>query len=503
MRAGIFASSLLFALASFTTTGVANAAAASLPIPKPDTVATEHAARIDGREIHYTAVAGTILLRNDKDEPIASVFYIAYIARGLGATAARPITFAYNGGPGSSSALIQMGGLGPRAVVTANAAQTAPPPYDIVDNDDSLLATSDLVFIDAVGTGYSRIVGKGTPRDFYGVDPDGDAFKQFVRRYVAQNDRWNSPKFLAGESYGTMRSVVLAKKLQDEGIAVSGIVLMSTVLDLRTKEGSNDDDEPYWLYVPSEAAVAAYYNKLPQKPANLNAFLQQARTFAEGPFANALAQGSNLSAADRSRIAQELHAYIGLPVSYLEESNLRVPPERFEKQLLGDQDKTIGRFDGRFSQYDLDPVAASGDSDPTANAILPAFTTSFNRYLRDELQYRSDSQYQFIHSSVNREFDYGRGFDLSMEVTGDLAEAMTNNSYLRVFSANGLYDLATPFFATEYTLAHLGINPALQSHITFGYYPSGHMIYLNPVARAALAADLRAFYATTIGGAKP
>jgi carboxypeptidase C (cathepsin A) len=398
-RAGnprIVASALLFALAIVTTIGVAPSAAASMPVTKPDTVTTKHTARIDGREIHYTAVAGTIVLRNGKNEPTASVFYVAYVAQGLGATATRPITFAYNGGPGSSSALIQMGGLGPRTVVTANAAQTAPPPYDIVDNDDSLLATSDFVFIDAVGTGYSRIIGKGTPKDFYGVDPDKDAFKQFVRRYIAQNDRWNSPKFLAGESYGTMRSVVLAKKLQDEGIAISVIVLMSTVLDLRTKEGSNDDDEPYWLYVPSEAAVAAYYGKLPEKPANLDAFLQQARTFAEGPFANALAQGSNLSAADRTRIARELHSFTGLPVSYLEQSNLRVLPERFEKQLLSDQERTIGRFDGRFSKFDLDPVASEGDSDPTSNAILPAFTTSFNRYLRDELAYRPDSEYQFL-----------------------------------------------------------------------------------------------------------
>lgn len=467
--------------------------AASAPVPKERTVSTQHVAHIDGRDIRYTATAGTIELRNAKDEPTASVFYVAYVADGLGPSGARPITFSYNGGPGGSSALVHMGAFGPRMVMTTNGALTAPPPYEIADNNDSLLASSDLVFVDAIGTGFSRIIGKGTPKDFYGIDEDGRAFAQFIRRYMTRNDRWNSPKFLAGESYGTTRSAVVAKMLQDQGISVSGVTLMSTVLLFSTIFGGNADDMPYWLYVPTEAATAAYHHKVPD-PGDLSAFLSRARAFAQGPFASALAKGSDLSTSERHAMATELHAFIGLPVAYIVKSNLRVAPERFEKELLGSEDRTVGRYDGRFSAFDLDKIRAEAETDPSADAIFGAFTAAFNRYIRTELHYTTDSEYTFLSEDVGSQWNFKRGGDFSMDVTGDLASAMTTNTYLRVFSANGIYDMATPFFATEYTLKHLGINGALQSHITYGFYPSGHMVYLNPAAHASLARDLRAFY---------
>ena len=470
---------------------------APLAVPNVPTAVTHHTAHIGGRDIRYTATAGTILLRNDKDEPTASVFYVAYAAEGLGRKDRRPLTFSYNGGPGGSSALVHMGAFGPRTVVTTNGAQTPPPPYDIVDNQDSLLPSSDLVFVDAVGTGFSRVVGKGAGKDFYGLDQDGRAFEQFIRRYITTNDRWNSPKFLAGESYGTTRSAILVKMLQDDGIAVSGVTLMSNVLDFATLEGGPGDDLPFWLYLPSEAAVAAFHNKLPAKPSDMNAFLTSVRSFAQGPYASALARGTSLPKAERDAIAAQLAADTGLPVDYLERSNLRVPPERFEKTLLGPDEKTIGRYDARFSAFDLDPVADSAEFDPSSDAIFAAFTASFNRYVREELHYRTDAEYRFLDYDVNRAWDFKRkGANTFVDVSGDLGTALTQNSYLRVFSANGLYDLATPFFATEYSLQHLGINPALQSHISYGYYPSGHMVYLNPVAHAALARDLAAFYRT-------
>jgi carboxypeptidase C (cathepsin A) len=472
--------------------------ASSAPKPMPPSVptaVTHHIAHIAAPDMRYTATAGTVLLRDDKDEPNASVFYVAYTAQGLGAKERRPITFSYNGGPGGSSALVHMGAFGPRTVVTTNGAQTPPPPYDIVDNANSLLASSDLVFIDAVGTGFSRLVGKGTGKDFYGIDQDGHAFEQFIRRYITTNDRWNSPKFLAGESYGTTRSAVLVKMLQDDGIAVSGVTLMSNVLDFATLEGGPGDDLPYWLYLPSEAAVAAFHNKLSPKPPDLAAFLTGVRNFAQGPYASALARGASLPPAERDRIAAQLAADTGLPVDYLVRSNLRVPPERFEKTLLGPDEMTLGRYDARFSGFDLDPIADSAEFDPSSDAIFAAFTASFNRYIREELHYRTDAEYRFLSIDINRAWDFKRkGADTFVDVSGDLASALTQNSYLHVFSANGIYDLATPFFATEYTLGHLGINPALQAHITFGFYPSGHMIYLNPVAHAALAHDLEAFY---------
>ncbi len=467
----------------------------TLPIPAETAVVTEHTASIGGKQIRYTATAGTLLLEDAKDRPTASVFYRAYVADGLGPHARRPITFAYNGGPGGSSALIEMGAFGPRTIVTTNGAQTPPPPYDIVDNHDGLLDKTDLVFIDAVGTGFSRLAGKGTAKEYYGVDQDGRAFEQFVRRYITRNDRWNSPKYLAGESYGTTRSAVLAKMMQDDGIAVSGVTLMSTVLDFATFRG----DLQCETFLPSEAAIAVYYKRA-TAPADLAAYLRDVRTFAIGPYANALAQGDGLPKADFDRIAAQLHEYTGLSLAYLERSNLRVPPQRFEKELLGDQARTIGRYDARFSGFDLDPVASDAEYDPASNAVFGAFTASFNRYVRDELHYRTDKPYVFLSYDVNKAWQFqrdgGRGAS-GLDVTGDLAAALTADPYLRVLSVNGIYDLATPFFGTEYSIAHMGIRPPLPSHVAFRYYPSGHMIYLNPAAHDALKRDLDAFYAST------
>jgi len=474
--------------------------AAPLPVPNVRPAITHHTALIGKRVVHYTATAGTIVLTNAKEQPAASMFYVAYTAEDLGPTTRRPITFAYNGGPGGSSALIHLGAFGPRTVVTTNAATTPPPPYDIVDNPKSLLDTSDLVFVDAVGTGFSRLVGQGTAHDFYGVNQDGHAFEQFIRRYITANDRWNSPKYLAGESYGTLRSVVVAKMLQDDGIVLNGIILISTVLDFSTLIAQAGNDEPYWLYLPSEAAVAAFHHKLPANPPDLPAFLQTVRAFAQGPYLHALAAGSALGASERDEIAQRLHADTGLPVDYLVRSQLRIAPERFEKQLLNGTAETIGRYDGRFREFDLDPISDSADSDPSSDAIFGAFTAAFNRYIRAELHYTSDAKYEFL-SDVGRHWQWSRSDDsdpVAVNVCSDLRDVMTANPYLRVFSANGIYDLATPFFATEYSLAHIGVSPELQSHISYGYYPAGHMIYLNPVAHAALNADLAAFYHATL-----
>ncbi len=484
------------ARAAATPAPAADTAEIPIPIPPARTVVTHHTATIGGKLVKYTATAGTILLDDEKRKPTASVFYVAYTVDGA-TSARRPITFSYNGGPGGSSALVDVGAFGPRMVVTANGAQTPPPPYDIVDNRDSILDATDLVFIDAVGTGFSRLVGTGKPKDYYGVEQDGHAFSQFIRRYITTNDRWNSPKYLAGESYGTTRSAVLSKMLGDDGIALNGITLMSTVLDFANLEGGSGDDRPYWLYLPSEAAVAAYQKKT-AAPANLDAFLAQVRTFAEGPFLAALAQGDRLPAAEKARIAAQLHDYTGLPTDYILRSDLRVDPSRFEKELLGPERETVGRYDARFRAFDLDPIASEAEVDPSSDAIFAAFTAAFNRYVRQELNYKTDDKYEFLSYDVNRAWEWnpgGHATPVAVDVDDDLARAMTSNRYLRVFSANGLYDLATPFFNTEYSLGHLGIAKPLQSNISYGYYPAGHMIYLNPVAHAALKRDLDAFYA--------
>jgi carboxypeptidase C (cathepsin A) len=475
------------------------ATASPLPIPPARTFVTHHRARIGGKLVAYTATAGTLLLLDAKDRPTASVFYVAYVADGFGPSSRRPITFSYNGGPGGSSALVDLGAFGPRTIVTTNADQSPPPPYNIVDNADSILDKTDLVFVDAVGTGFSRLAGKGTAKEYYGVDEDGKAFAQFIRRYISKNDRWNSPKYLAGESYGTTRSAVLAKMLEDGGIAVSGITLMSTVLDFATVSPSNGNDEPYWMYLPTETAVAAYHQKLPNAPADLDGLLKQVRAFAAGPYAHALAEGDALPVAERDRIAAQLHEYTGLPLDYLVRSNLRVQPQRFEKVLLGGENETLGRYDARFRGFDIDPIGADADTDPSSDAVFGAFTAAFNRYVRVELGYETDDEYLFLSFDVNRQWNWNRGHSqpVATDVIGDLASAMTTDRYLHVLSVNGLYDFATPFFATETSLHHLGVAPQLQKNVSFRYYPSGHMIYLNPVAHAALKADLDAFYAAT------
>ncbi len=490
---------LVYAMVVATSLGSVRTARAddsSLPIPKERTVVTAHAARIGGTLVRYKAIAGTILLRDAHDEATASVFYHAYIATGLGPTAHRPITFSYNGGPGGSSALVDVGAFGPRMVVTSNAAQSLPPPYQMIDNADSILDKTDLVFVDAVGTGFSRLVGKGTAKEYYGVDEDGDAFAEFIRRYITTNQRWNSPKYLLGESYGTTRSAVLAKKLEDRGIAVSGVTLMSTVLDFASLAGRNDDDEPFWTFLPSYAATAAYYQKLPTVPADLTAFLGEVRAFASGPYSHALALGDALPDSDRNAIAAQLHAYTGLPLEYILRSDLRIPPERFEKVLLGGDVETVGRYDARFHAFDIDPIGADADTDPSSDAVFGAFTAAFNAYVRSDLGYKTDDEYKFLSYDVNRAWDWTRGHSspTATDVTPDLADAMSKDRYLHVLSVNGLYDLATPFFATETALHHLGLAKPLQSNVSFRYYPSGHMIYLNPVAHAALKRDLDAFY---------
>jgi carboxypeptidase C (cathepsin A) len=472
------------------------ASSSALPIPKEREAHTRHVVHVDGRALDYEATAGNLLLRDDKDQPTASVFYVAYTLPGDHAK--RPVTFLYNGGPGSSSMWLHMGSVGPRRVATIDGKTTPPPPYDIVENDQTLLDRSDLVFVDAVGTGFSVLAGKAEGKAFWGVDQDAAAFAQFVRRYVTKNDRWNSPKFLFGESYGTTRSANLVNVLQNEGMAFNGVVLVSTVLNFSTLDSSGpSDDLSYELFLPTQAAVAWYHDAIPNKPPDLAAFVEDARRFATGDYAAALARGASLDAATRSAIAQRLHGFLGLSTHFIELSDLRVAPDRFEKELLRDRNLTVGRLDGRYLGYDLDALADSPQYDPTDVAITAPFTAAFNRYVRDELHWQPDGEYKPTnYGVVNRNWQFSRAGREGgpVNVAGDLAEAMTKNPALRVFSANGYYDLATPFYATEYTLGHLGLDPALRRNVTYGFYPSGHMIYLNLPSLAALKRDLSAFY---------
>ncbi|MFC5524372.1 S10 family peptidase [Rhodanobacter ginsengisoli] len=470
--------------------------------PVESATRTQHRVSIGGHAIDYTATAGTLIIRDDKNEPQASVFYVAYtLGKGGPDTSGRnhrPLTFLYNGGPGSSSMWLHMGSFAPMRIETASPAATAPPPYHLVPNQDSLLDKTDLVFIDAVGTGYSRALGKATGKDFWGVDQDVSAFTRAIQRYVDINRRWNSPKFLYGESYGTTRSAALVDALQDKGMAFNGVILMSSILNYGIRIPGYD--ESYVGYLPSYAAAAWYHDKPAHKPADLKTYLDQVRAWAQGPYAAALAQGQNLPPAQLDAVARQLAAYTGLSVSFVKQANLRIDLGRFRKELLRGQRLTLGRFDSRFTGTDPDAAGENPDYDASDAGISGAFVAAFHDYLDRQLGYHSKLDYRPTFGEINKHWDWKhKAADIEHPlplayVAGDLAHAMRSNPHLQVLSVNGYYDFATPFFITEYDLAHMNLDPSLRGNLQFLYYPSGHMIYLNTDALKQLKGDLAHFY---------
>ncbi|MBV8197655.1 MAG: peptidase S10 [Candidatus Eremiobacteraeota bacterium] len=498
-----------FALFVLLATVPAVAGAKSAPVPPrtPDAV-THHRLMLDGRTLAYTARAGTITLRNTAEEPTARIFYTAYTLDGADPSK-RAITFLYNGGPGSSTMWLRMGSFGPVRVVTADGTLTGPPPYRIVDNNYSLLDRTDLVFIDMPGSGFGRFVGAGTRKDFWGVDQDAAAFGQFIQRYIGAFNRWNSPRFLFGESYGTMRSAVLAKYLQDQGVALNGIVLLSSFLNasIDYNDGApvGGGDWAYILYLPTEAATAWYHHMLPHA-LPLSTLLTEVETFGLGEYLDALAQGAQLSPGRFDAIVAKLHEYTGLSTEYIRRSNLRLPYDHFQNELLRERGITVGRIDSRFQTYVLDRPAVTPDWDAFDAAVDSPFTSTVNLYLRQTLKYATpllyrSAIYDLIYAD-GETWDFKHGNNVqTLNVAPDLAEVMTYNPRLRVFSANGVYDFATPFFATVYTLNHLYLAPALQRNISYGFYDCGHMVYLHPESLARFRGDLERWYARVLGHA--
>ncbi len=465
--------------------------------PTEKSSSTEHSLTLNGRTISYTATAGTLLVRDNDGKPNGSFFYVAYTEDGVKDPKTRPVTFLYNGGPGSATLWLHMGSVGPVRVETDSPHATGAAPYQVVPNQYSLLGKTDLVFIDAMGTGFSRPVEKGTEKDFAGTDQDVRSFERFIERYITVNQRWNSPKFLFGESYGTTRSAGLADALEDAGIACNGVILVSSILNYAIH--SPGQDQIFVGYLPSFAAIAYYHNKLAQKPADLKAFLKEVRAFARGPYAEALAQGDNLSEQQRDAIAAKVSAYTGLSAQYVKEANLRVSPPRFRKELLRGQDEILGRYDARFEGTDVDAAGETPGYDPSETAVKGAFVAAFQDYLSHQLKYTSDQDYVVANSSIIGSWDWkhrgpGGHLDQLPYVAGDLADAMRKDPKLRVFSANGLFDLATPFFTTEFDLSHMNLDPKLRPNVEINYYPSGHMIYLNVDALKELSGDLEKFY---------
>ena len=494
----LFAFAMVFAAPAFADedSGKDAAPAKEAPVPKEDKSVSKHSVTVAGKSIAYDATAGTLLIKNDKDEPVASVFYVAYTT----GDTHRPVTFIFNGGPGSSSMWLHMGSFGPVRVVTPDAQPTPPAPYDLAPNPYSLLDKSDLVFVDAVGTGFSKPVGKGEGKDFWGVDQDVSAFGRFIQRYISVNGRWNSPKFLLGESYGTTRAAGLSYWLEQKGVALNGVVLVSSWLDPYVDFfGPNYAiDEPYELYLPTMAATAWYHHKIANPPADIAAFVQQAREFALGEYATALSKGDALSAADTQAVAQKLAGFIGLPVDYILKAKLRITPDRFQKELLRGEGRVTGRLDARYLGIDHDSAGESPESDAASDAFGPAFVASFNNYVRTQLNYGQDMSYKPTNYQVGNDWDWSHRVDGQksplFDVAEDLRQAMTENPHMLVLSANGYYDFATPFFETEYTLSHMGLDSSLRKNLRYTYYQSGHMIYMHDDALKTMKADLAKFY---------
>jgi carboxypeptidase C (cathepsin A) len=497
MRSVIFA-----VLAGFLIAAAHAPAQPAAPVENADS-ATQHTITLGGKVYPYTARAGTIAIQNEKDETTCRMFYTAFTLDGADPRT-RPVTFLYNGGPGSSTIWLRMGSVGPVRVAVGDAAPTPNAPFNLVENQYSLLDRTDLVFVDAPDTGFSRIVPPGKPSDFFGADPDVRAFAQFISRYITTFGRWNSPKFLFGESYGTPRSAMLVNTLQRQSIGINGVVLLSSILDFSldwsinlTPTAIGGGDWAFPLYLPTEAAASWYHHALPGPQTTLDALLPQVEGFAMNEYLNALAQGSKLSPGVYNDVVAKLHEYTGLPESYIRQSNLRVPYWRYETELFRNSGVMLGRLDARYTSYNLDRIGDRPDFDATDAAMDAAFVATGNYYQRQVLGYQTTLVYRPL-ANVFRQWDWKHNGGLPLNTAQDLASAMVYDPNLKIFSGNGYYDFATPFWATVYTLNHLTIPPQLQQNITYGFYESGHMVYLHPEALQRFHDDLEAWYARVL-----
>ena len=473
---------------------------------------------IAGKRLEYNAAAGTLVVHlqswddvpqnTNKDDKVgpaeAAMFYVAYTKSGP-QEPKRPITFLFNGGPGSSTIWLHMGAFGPRRVVTADNTHSPPAPYPIVNNDYSLLDASDLVFVDAPGTGFSRVAGKDHEKAFFGVDADVEAFADFVVQFLSKYQRWNSPKFIFGESYGTTRAAALVSFLEiKHSIDFNGVILLSQALNYDVlpdlPEFNPGVDEPYEMWLPTYAATAWYHHRLPETTTkDLAALLAEVERFASTEYVTALHAGAALTAEKRQEVLEKLHAYTGLPTSYIDKANLRISQGEFQKTLFDDASLTTGAIDTRFSGPTLDPMSKEAEYDPQAASIGSAYASAFNEYVRRELKFGPDRAYR--HSiDVEESWDfshrppgYSRALNQQVNVMPDLAAAMKYNPNLKIQLNSGYFDLATPFYEGIYEMRHLAIPAQLQQNIEYRYYESGHMVYAHEASLKALRDNVAAF----------
>jgi carboxypeptidase C (cathepsin A) len=461
---------------------------------RDNVVSTSHTIRIGDQTVAYTARAGTIVLRDDEGEPKASFFVVSYTKDGAD-PAKRPVTFTFNGGPGSSSVWLHMGAFGPKRVVYKDdEGHTAAPPYRLTDNEGSILDVTDLVFIDPVTTGFSRAIPVSDAKKFHGFEADVESVGEIIRLWTTRHTRWASPKFLSGESYGTTRAAGLAGWLQDQGLYLNGIMLVSSILNFGTARFDTGNDLPYILFLPTYTATAWYHKRLPAdlQGQPLERVVAEAEQFALGEYTTALMKGDSLSDVDRDSIARKLARYTGLTPAYVQQTNLRVGIQRFDKELLRSQRRTVGRLDSRFVGIDRDAAGEEPDEDPSYSAIYGEYTAVLNDWVRRFLKFETDLPYEILTGKV-RPWSYGSYQNRYLDVSETLRAAMTQNPDLRVLVCNGYYDLATPFAATNYTFSRMQLDPSLRGNVTMTYYAGGHMMYIDRAAHRKLREDVVKF----------
>jgi carboxypeptidase C (cathepsin A) len=461
---------------------------------------TKHSMKIGADVLNYTATTGYMTMKDEKDTLKANLFFIAYTKDGESDPSKRPILFSFNGGPGSSSVWLHMGALGPKIVLMTDDGNTLPPPYKYVDNPNTWLDKADIVFIDPMMTGFTRPAGKASQSEFTGYDNDLHFVGDFIRLYLSKYGRWSSPKFIAGESYGTTRAAGLSGYLQDRyNLNVNGIILISAILDFGTVRTDRGNDVPFPLMLPTFSATAWYHKKLDPRYSNLNALLQEVQQFASTEYASALMKGDKISETERNNIINKLHDYTGLSKEYLDQTNLRLYVGRFNKELLRDQKKTVGRLDSRIEGQDYDQAGDEFDYDASLDiAIYGCYTAAINDYIKRDLKYDNELPYEILTGRVGRWVNSENKY---LNVAETLRGAMVKNPYLKVWICNGYYDMATPFYATDYVIHHMFLPKDLQKNISFTYYEAGHMMYIQKASQLKMKKDYDQFMSDVLSKA--
>lgn len=454
-------------------------------------IVTEHSLALKKGKLEYTATTGRMPIKNEDGEIDAQIFYVAYTKKNPEPN--RPLMFSFNGGPGSPAVWLHLGALGPKRVRMSDDGKLPAPPYSVEANPQTWLEHTDLVFIDPIGTGFSRARNKEIAEKAWGLKGDIESVAEFIRMFLVRNERWNSPLYLVGESYGTTRSAGLSQYLLERGIAFNGIVLVSSILNFQTARFNKGNDLPYPLFLPTYTATAWYHGSLSkERQKDLQATLREAEAFCRTEYPAALGLGDAISPEQKRKIAKKISDLTGLSAEYVERRDLRIHIQGFCKELLRKDRRTVGRLDSRYKGIDLNQVAETPEHDPSMSALMPPYTSAFHHYVRTELEYKSDLEYA-IFGGIKKPWEWGSAGEGHPDTSEALRVAMSKNPHMRVMIASGYYDLATPYFATEYTLAHMGLDPEVRQNILTHEYEAGHMMYIHEPSLEKLKGDIATF----------